>query len=71
MRVLLFNASSSSLKFSVLESSDLSVTASGMADWAGDGTRYQFSAFVHAQLADRWGILFLPALTTIPRDGTT
>ena len=44
MKILLLNAGSSSLKFSVLESSDASVIASGMADWAGEVTRYQFSA---------------------------
>lgn len=43
MKILLFNAGSSSLKFSVLESSDGSVAASGIADWAGDETRYLFS----------------------------
>lgn len=43
MKILLFNAGSSSLKFSVLESTDSSVTASGMADWAGQETCYRFS----------------------------
>jgi acetate kinase len=44
MKVLLFNVGSSSLKFSVMESTDLSVTACGMTDWAGEETLYQFSA---------------------------
>ncbi len=43
MRILLFNAGSSSLKCSVLESGDGSTLASGTADWAGEETRYQFS----------------------------
>jgi acetate kinase len=35
MKVLLFNAGSSSLKASLVESSDGAVIAQGMADWAG------------------------------------
>ena len=43
MSVLLINTGSSSLKFSVLEASDGTVLASGMADWAGDKTHYQLA----------------------------
>ncbi len=43
MNILLFNTGSSSLKFSVLNSEDASVLASGSADWAGDQTCYRFS----------------------------
>lgn len=44
MNILLFNTGSSSLKFSVLNSEDASIVASGSADWAEDPTRYRFSA---------------------------
>ncbi len=43
MSVLLINTGSSSLKFSVLDAGDATVLASGMADWAGDTTHYQFA----------------------------
>jgi acetate kinase len=42
MTVLLFNAGSSSLKFSLLNSPDAVVLASGSVDWAADNTHYQF-----------------------------
>ena len=43
MNILLFNTGSSSLKFSVLNSDDASILASGSADWAGEQTRYSFT----------------------------
>jgi acetate kinase len=42
MNVLLLNAGSSSLKAALMESSDRSVIASGLGDWAGSVTHYQF-----------------------------
>lgn len=42
MKVLLLNAGSSSLKFTVMESVDESVVASGAAEWASEVTRYHF-----------------------------
>ncbi len=44
MSVLLINTGSSSLKFSVLDGSEGFALASGMADWAGDRTHYQFAS---------------------------
>jgi len=43
MNILLLNAGSSSLKFTVMESADGKVVARGLADWAGPVTRYQYS----------------------------
>ncbi|MCA9050612.1 MAG: acetate/propionate family kinase, partial [Planctomycetaceae bacterium] len=43
MSVLLVNTGSSSLKFSVLDADDCTVLASGLVDWAGDTTNYQFA----------------------------
>ncbi|MEQ9408085.1 MAG: acetate/propionate family kinase [Fuerstiella sp.] len=43
MNILLFNTGSSSLKFSVLNSDDASIRASGSADWAGEQTCYCFT----------------------------
>jgi acetate kinase len=42
MNVLLLNAGSSSLKATLMESGDGKVAASGLADWAGSATRYQY-----------------------------
>jgi acetate kinase len=42
MRVLLFNAGSSSLKCSLVESQDGAVLARGLLDWAGSRNRYQY-----------------------------
>jgi acetate kinase len=44
MNVLLLNAGSSSLKFSLMNVTDQRVTASGMADWAGQSTHYQYKS---------------------------
>ena len=44
MLVLLLNAGSSSLKFSLMESTNVSVRAQGMADWSAAVTRYRYSA---------------------------
>ena len=43
MNVLLLNAGSSSLKFSLLNSDDRAVIASGTADWSGKTTHYEFT----------------------------
>ncbi|HVC95818.1 MAG TPA: acetate kinase [Pirellulales bacterium] len=43
MNFLLLNAGSSSLKATVMESTDGSVVAHGLADWAGSVTRYQYT----------------------------
>jgi acetate kinase len=42
MKVLLLNAGSSSLKFSLLESADEKELAHGLGDWAGEETRYHY-----------------------------
>jgi acetate kinase len=42
--ILLFNAGSSSLKAACMKLSDGSVAASALADWAGSGTRYEYTA---------------------------
>jgi acetate kinase len=42
MMVLLLNAGSSGLKFSLIEADTAAVRAQGMADWAGPTTRYRF-----------------------------
>lgn len=42
MKILLLNAGSSSLKASLVESTDGSTSARGSTDWAGSVTRYQF-----------------------------
>src|SRR5579864_1462265 len=44
MQILLFNAGSSSLKAALVESVDGTVRAHALADWAGDQTRYEYSA---------------------------
>jgi acetate kinase len=41
--VLLVNTGSSSLKFSVLVADDCTLLASGLVDWAGNTTNYQFA----------------------------
>ena len=43
MKVLLLNAGSSSLKFSVLESGDSSIIASGLADWSSETASYSLA----------------------------
>ena len=43
MNILLLNAGSSSLKATVMESTDGSVVARGLADWAGSVTRYEYA----------------------------
>src|SRR5438445_6404499 len=43
MLILLFNAGSSTLKASLVESSDGRAIASGLADWAGSATRYRYA----------------------------
>ncbi len=43
MNILLLNAGSSSLKASLVESSDGSTRASGLVDWAGSKTRYRYT----------------------------
>jgi acetate kinase len=43
MNVLLLNAGSSSLKAALMESADGNVIASGLGDWAGSVTHYQFA----------------------------
>ena len=43
MIVLLLNAGSSSLKCTLMESSNRKVSAAGLADWAGSATRYRYS----------------------------
>ncbi len=52
MNVLLINTGSSSLKFSVLNSDNASIHASGSVDWAGEQTRYSFTSPA-IQLAER------------------
>ena len=42
MKILLLNAGSSSLKGTLMESADHRVVASGLGDWAGSVTRYQY-----------------------------
>ena len=42
MKVLLLNAGSSSLKFSLLESEGETVLVQGLGDWAGETTRYHY-----------------------------
>src|SRR5438270_6810646 len=44
MRVLLLNAGSSSLKCTLMDTIDSTVLATGLADWAGSETRYQYAA---------------------------
>jgi acetate kinase len=44
MQILLFNAGSSSLKATLMDSADGSVRAHALADWAGAQTRYEYSA---------------------------
>ena len=43
MKILLLNAGSSSLKAALVDSSDGTTVASGLADWAGSVTRYRYS----------------------------
>ena len=43
MKILLLNAGSSSLKAALTESADGKEIASGLADWAGSTTRYQYT----------------------------
>jgi len=43
MRILLLNAGSSSLKATLVDTSDDRTLASGLADWAGSVTRYRYS----------------------------
>ena len=43
MKVLLFNAGSSSLKCTLMESDNSAVFASSLADWAGSETRYHYA----------------------------
>jgi acetate kinase len=43
MLILLLNAGSSSLKAAVMESAGQGVLASGLGDWAGSATRYEYS----------------------------
>lgn len=43
MNILLLNAGSSSLKATLVESTDGRTVASGLADWAGSVTRYRYS----------------------------
>jgi acetate kinase len=43
MNVLLLNAGSSSLKFSLLDANDRKILARGSVDWAGQSTHYQFT----------------------------
>lgn len=43
MNVLLLNAGSSSLKAALMDSATGTELARGLADWAGDATRYEFS----------------------------
>jgi acetate kinase len=43
MKVLLFNAGSSSLKCTLMESANSTVVASSLTDWAGSATRYHYS----------------------------
>lgn len=47
--VLLLNAGSSSLKATVMRSSDGAVLAQGMGDWAGAQTHYEFAETGHAK----------------------
>jgi hypothetical protein len=42
MNILLLNAGSSSLKGTLVESNDGRTFATGLADWAGAATRYQY-----------------------------
>jgi acetate kinase len=43
MNILLLNAGSSSLKATLIKAGDGSVVATGLADWAGSGTRYEYA----------------------------
>ena len=43
MKILLFNAGSSSLKCALMNSRDGSVVAQGAADWAGKTTKYHLT----------------------------
>ena len=43
MIILLLNAGSSSLKGTLMESADRKALASGLADWAGSPTHYQYA----------------------------
>jgi acetate kinase len=52
MKVLLLNAGSSSLKASLVKSSDGTTIARASADWAGDRTRYRFTT-TDAKSADQ------------------
>src|SRR4051812_12551109 len=52
MKVLLFNAGSSSLKAVLRESRSGELLASCLADWAGSATRYRYTALGAADRSD-------------------